>query len=233
MSIAARGSICTSGSFALTSCPSCTSTRTIGPSTRDSDCHARPSTRRCPRRECDTAPRVPTLQPLPREQPQSPGAFDCAEERVQPASSAMKQTSKTSHAGKTGNQALHARLRKLRKLNLVQRQQPQCASCSNQHEIRTLARSVLYEPLSACADVPPPQAARVEPAPPPISTAGVFLSDCWSEHCAAVTRSLPYCYLWAVKQSGFDPSRTSLALPQRVSVQPVPPKGTKHRQSAP
>jgi hypothetical protein len=33
------------------------------------------------------------------------------------------------------------------------------------------------------------------------------------------------CYLWAVKQTGFDPSQTSLAPHQRVEVVPVPPKG--------
>jgi hypothetical protein len=34
------------------------------------------------------------------------------------------------------------------------------------------------------------------------------------------------CYLWGVKQSGFDPSQTSLAPHQRVEVVPMPPSGT-------
>jgi hypothetical protein len=34
------------------------------------------------------------------------------------------------------------------------------------------------------------------------------------------------CYLWGVKQSGFDPSQTSLAPHQRVEVVPMPPAGT-------
>jgi hypothetical protein len=33
------------------------------------------------------------------------------------------------------------------------------------------------------------------------------------------------CYLWAVKQTGFDPSQTSLAPRERVEVVPVPPRG--------
>jgi hypothetical protein len=34
------------------------------------------------------------------------------------------------------------------------------------------------------------------------------------------------CYLWSVKQSGFDPSQTQLAPHQRVEVVPMPPSGT-------
>jgi uncharacterized protein YcfJ len=34
------------------------------------------------------------------------------------------------------------------------------------------------------------------------------------------------CYLWGVKQSGFDPSQTSLAPHQRVEVVPVQPSGS-------
>ena len=55
--------------------------------------------------------------------------------------------------------------------------------------------------------------------------AGVFYPTA-GQSTAQQSRDRYDCYVWAVKQSGFDPSRTSLALPQRVSVQPVPPKGT-------
>jgi len=77
--------------------------------------------------------------------------------------------------------------------------------------------------LAACADVPPP--ASVQTAPAPISTQVYFYPGA-GQSAAQQSRDRYDCYLWAAKQSGFDPSRTSLALPQRTYVQPVPPKGT-------
>jgi hypothetical protein len=41
-----------------------------------------------------------------------------------------------------------------------------------------------------------------------------------------VNRDRYECYLWSVKQSGFDPSQAQLAPHQRVEVVPMPPSGT-------
>jgi len=41
-----------------------------------------------------------------------------------------------------------------------------------------------------------------------------------------VSRDRYECYLWSVKQTGFDPSQAHLAPHQRVEVVPMPPSGT-------
>ena len=88
--------------------------------------------------------------------------------------------------------------------------------------------------LSACVDAPParrgppPQARTVpppEPAPPPPTTQ-VYVYPTGGQTAEQLSRDRYECYLWGVKQSGFDPSQTSLAPHQRVEVVPMPPSGT-------
>ncbi|HEY1283456.1 MAG TPA: glycine zipper 2TM domain-containing protein [Steroidobacteraceae bacterium] len=95
-----------------------------------------------------------------------------------------------------------------------------------------LAAAVLL--LSACAETPshpapaPHHAARTEqppPAPQPVNTQ-VFVYPTSGQSADRVNRDRYECYLWSVKQSGFDPSQAQLAPHQRVEVVPVPPSGT-------
>ena len=69
--------------------------------------------------------------------------------------------------------------------------------------------------LVACADVPPPA------APAPVSTQVHFYPTA-GQSSEQQSRDRYDCYLWAVKQSGFDPGRAR----QQISVVPMPPKGT-------
>jgi hypothetical protein len=73
---------------------------------------------------------------------------------------------------------------------------------------------------------PPPPAAQPapEPARPPVSTQ-VYVFPTRNQTADQMGRDRYECYLWSVKQTGFDPSQTSLAPHQRVEVVPMPPKG--------
>ena len=90
--------------------------------------------------------------------------------------------------------------------------------------------------LSACVEAPPPRhgpppQARTAPppdptpAPPPPSTQ-VFVYPTAGQSAEQMSRDRYECYVWGVKQSGFDPSQTSLAPHQRVEVVPMPPSGS-------
>jgi hypothetical protein len=90
--------------------------------------------------------------------------------------------------------------------------------------------------LTACVDSPPqrrspPPQARTRPAPeapaprPPVTTQ-VYVYPTGGQSEERLSRDRYECYLWGVKQSGFDPSQTSLAPHQRVEVVPMPPSGT-------
>ena len=89
--------------------------------------------------------------------------------------------------------------------------------------------------LSACADTtaarrgPPPRARTAPPpelAPRPPVTTQVYVYPTAGQSSERLSRDRYECYLWGVKQSGFDPSQTSLAPHQRVEVVAMPPSGT-------
>lgn len=80
--------------------------------------------------------------------------------------------------------------------------------------------------LGACAAIPPapPQpAASLPPAPPPSTE--VYFYPTHGQSAAQQDRDRYECYLWAVKQTGFDPSAPELAPHMRVRAVPVPPPG--------
>jgi hypothetical protein len=82
--------------------------------------------------------------------------------------------------------------------------------------------------LTACVETPPPRrappVARTEPLPePPPPTTQVYVYPTGGQTTEQLSRDRYECYLWGVKQSGFDPSQTSLAPHQRVEVVPVQP----------
>lgn len=63
-----------------------------------------------------------------------------------------------------------------------------------------------------------------EPVEPRISTQVYFYPN-RGQTVAQQDRDRYECYLWAVEQSGFDPSTVQLAPHQRVIVEPLPPEG--------
>jgi len=78
--------------------------------------------------------------------------------------------------------------------------------------------------LTACY----PPAYRVQPraeaeTPPP--TTRVYFYPLQGQNADRQERDRYECHLWAVRKSGFDPSRTPLAPHQRVDVIPEPPPG--------
>ena len=88
--------------------------------------------------------------------------------------------------------------------------------------------------LAGCADTAParrssPPRARTapppQPPPPPVTTQ-VYVYPTGGQSSERLSRDRYECYLWGVKQSGFDPSQTSLAPHQRVEVVPVRPAGS-------
>jgi Glycine zipper 2TM domain len=87
--------------------------------------------------------------------------------------------------------------------------------------------------LTSCAEAPsrPAPARRTrttpppEPAPQPVNTQ-VYVYPTSGQTADRISRDRYECYLWSVKQSGFDPSQTQLAPHQRVEVVSVPPQGS-------
>jgi Glycine zipper 2TM domain len=87
--------------------------------------------------------------------------------------------------------------------------------------------------LASCADAPArpaPRQARAapppaQPAPPPVNTQ-VYVYPTSGQSADRQGRDRYECYLWSVKQTGFDPSQARLAPHQRVEVVPMPPQGT-------
>jgi len=89
--------------------------------------------------------------------------------------------------------------------------------------------------LTGCVEAPPPRRAppvtRTAPPPeptpaPPPPTTQVYVYPSGGQTAEQLSRDRYECYLWGVKQSGFDPSQTSLAPHQRVEVVPMPPSGS-------
>jgi hypothetical protein len=97
-----------------------------------------------------------------------------------------------------------------------------------------LAAAVSIFALGGCAAVPPqpshpaasaPQPEPAPPPPPPPSTR-VYVYPTGGQSAAQLDRDRYECHVWAVKQSGFDPSQLHLAPHQRVEVVAMPPAGT-------
>lgn len=78
--------------------------------------------------------------------------------------------------------------------------------------------------LAACASQPraPTEPARAAPPPPPTQ---IYFYPTKGQSAAQQDRDRYECYLWARKQTGFDPSAPQLAPHQRLEVTPMPPAG--------
>jgi hypothetical protein len=87
--------------------------------------------------------------------------------------------------------------------------------------------------LASCADVPSRPApvrqtravAPPAPAPQPVNTQ-VYIYPTSGQSADQQGRDRYECYLWSVKQTGFDPSQARLAPHQRVEVVPARPQGS-------
>ena len=105
-------------------------------------------------------------------------------------------------------------------LNMLQTRVPPMASLAGWCLFGLIAAG-----LSGCAEpayqVVPTQA----PPPPPPPTYQVIFYPMRGQSPAQQDRDRYECYLWAVKQTGFDPNQTQLAPHQRVEVVPATPPG--------
>ncbi len=75
--------------------------------------------------------------------------------------------------------------------------------------------------LSACVVAPPPRRVAVAPPPPP----RVFVYPAKGQSPEQLERDRYECHVWAVQQTGVDPSREDARPYERVVVQPAPPPG--------
>jgi Glycine zipper 2TM domain len=78
--------------------------------------------------------------------------------------------------------------------------------------------------LSACV-APPPRVAVV-PAPPPPPPQRIFVYPNNGQTPQQTDRDRYECHVWAVQQTGVDPSRPNASPYERVVVQPTAPPGT-------
>ena len=103
-----------------------------------------------------------------------------------------------------------------------------CDLSHTPHSIGRLAvTAALALALCACVDAPPPRPhpARVaQPPPPPVNTT-VYAYPLQGQSQDQLERDRYECYLWASKQTGFDPSAPGVPPAQRVRVVGGPPPG--------
>lgn len=96
--------------------------------------------------------------------------------------------------------------------------------------LNSLSRAIALLPLVAivgCATPPPRHVHRtIEEAPPPPPPTQVYVYPNNGQDPARLDRDRYECHVWAVKQSGFDPSGPAVAPSQRVHVVAGPPPGT-------
>lgn len=89
--------------------------------------------------------------------------------------------------------------------------------------LQLLAAGVATLSLAACA-TPPPRTVRQE-APPAAPVTDVVAYPRQGQSERQLRRDRYECHLWAVRQSGFDPSRERVALAAAPRVLPDPPSG--------
>lgn len=79
--------------------------------------------------------------------------------------------------------------------------------------------------LAACAPLPPNKPVRYQVPQPVRPSTEVYFYPAAGQSAAQQDRDRYECYLWAVSQSGFDPSQPQLAPHQRIEVIPASPPG--------
>ena len=76
--------------------------------------------------------------------------------------------------------------------------------------------------LAACVTPPPTRPVSVAPPPP---SQRIFVYPASGQSAEQTDRDRYECHLWAVQQTGFDPSRADAYPEERVMVQPGTPPG--------
>jgi len=79
--------------------------------------------------------------------------------------------------------------------------------------------------LSGCVSSQPERRVVSQPVPVPLPPTQVFFYPNSGQSQAQQERDRYECYLWSVKQTGFDPSQPQLASNVRVEVVPMPAPG--------
>ncbi len=80
--------------------------------------------------------------------------------------------------------------------------------------------------LTGCVvDSPPPRPYRAPPPPPPRANTDVYAYPQQGQTAEQQDRDRYDCHLWAVKQTGFDPSAPGVPPHERVRVVSAPPSG--------
>src|SRR3977135_3533586 len=77
--------------------------------------------------------------------------------------------------------------------------------------------------LGGCVVGPPPPRTYAVPAPPP---ARLFVYPASGQSAEQTERDRYECHVWAVQQTGVDPSRADASAYERVVVQPANPPGS-------
>ena len=93
---------------------------------------------------------------------------------------------------------------------------------------RVLRRSAVLAAglaLAACVAPPPPRPVMVAPPPPP-PPQKIFVYPNNGQTAQQTDRDRYECHVWAVQQTGVDPSRPDAPPYERVVVQPAAPPGT-------
>jgi hypothetical protein len=93
---------------------------------------------------------------------------------------------------------------------------------------RVLRRSTVLAAglaLAACVAPPPPRPVMVAPPPPP-RPQKIFVYPSNGQTAEQTDRDRYECHVWAVQQTGVDPSRPDAPPYERVVVQPAAPPGT-------
>ena len=88
----------------------------------------------------------------------------------------------------------------------------------------SLAAAVMFL-LSACATQPDAYREVAEPASPRLPPTQVYFYPAAGQTATQQDRDRYECYLWAVKQTGFDPGQSRQVANPRVDVVPVPAAG--------
>lgn len=79
--------------------------------------------------------------------------------------------------------------------------------------------------LTGCVEGPPPRPYRAPPPPPPRANTDVYAYPQQGQTAEQQDRDRYDCHLWAVKQTGFDPSAPGVPPHERVRVVAAPPSG--------
>jgi hypothetical protein len=80
--------------------------------------------------------------------------------------------------------------------------------------------------LAGCVEPPPRHYVVPAPPPPPVAQQTLIVYPAHGQSPQQLDKDRYECHVWAVQQSGFDPSRPGTPPAQRVVVQPANPPGS-------